>query len=208
METLKRTCTYLLLVAFTLFSLILISCGGEALEGPEMSDEVMEDVEDDVGDMEDDSEDDTEEADEEEEVASDAPADTSLWHTYETDDFTIKYPQGWEPNQYNTFFDFRPRDNEEGGFVWSINQVANRGETAENMITGMGAQYASDRDVARSEVTIDGKEYLHVVVTTSRDEDFYYEGVFVETDEKVYFIANTDMESAEFAAFYESFVLN
>lgn len=133
---------------------------------------------------------------------------TDMWHKFETDLFTVKYPDGFEPAEYGKFVTFQPRDFEKGaGFYWTVNVVPNRENTVENMITGMGAQYAKDRKVERSEMKISQLDALRVLVTTERDESFYYEAIFVETEANVYFISNTQKENPAFTAFYGSFRL-
>lgn len=133
---------------------------------------------------------------------------TDAWHKFETELFTVKYPDGFEPSEYGKFVTFSPRDFEKGqGFYWTVNVVPNRENTVENMITGMGAQYAKDRNVKRNDIKIDQLSALRVLITTERDADFYYEAVLVETDADVYFISNTQKQDPAFTAFYGSFRL-
>lgn len=188
----RHSCTRIFPVFLMIFSLTLFSCGKR-----DQSRDVSGEVEEAVPVIEE-----VENQVEEEESVS-----TETWHLYETDYYTIKYPDGFEPAEYKKLTTFNPRDYTGGAFFWTVNIFQNRKDTMENLITGMGAQYAKDRNVERDDIKIDQLPALRVLITTERDADFYYEAVLVETDENVYFISNTQKKDPAFTAFYGSFRL-
>ena len=187
-------------------SLVLSGCGGSEGSGADFaSTEVHSGVEDAESASE--KNEDIVESQEDETGVSAEVVDTSLWHQYETPEFIVKYPSGWQPKQYGSLFDFRPRGNDKGGFVWVIRSLKNDGDPIESTLAGAGAQFGKDREYARNDIVLGETDAHHVLVTTSRDEDFHYEIVFVESDETVYIISNTEEDDPLFKAFYESFEL-
>lgn len=178
---------FLLILSIGLFVYNKLDLGVDVSKNTEEPSAVIEEVENQV---------------EEEESVS-----TDTWHLYETDYYTIKYPDGFEPAEYKKLTTFNPRDYTGGAFFWTVNIFQNRKDTMENLITGMGAQYAKDRNVERDDIKIDQLDALRVLITTERDAGFYYEAVLVETDENVYFISNTQKKDPAFTAFYGSFRL-
>lgn len=205
----KRTIFFILGVSVYMFFLVLFGCA-ESADTADISDVNGGDEEGVVVDVEADLEVDLEGQPQLEisHVVGDFEIieDLDQWLYYDGAMFSVKYPPGWVPQQYDTFFDFRP-SGFSSGFVWTVNIVPRHDHTVDNIISGMGAQFGSDRRVEEETLNMDQYAARHVVITSDSDPDFYYSAVFIERDDRVYFLANTYGFMPAFELFYENFSL-
>lgn len=135
------------------------------------------------------------------------PAGTERWKKYINKEFSfiINYPSDWKAVKIAAHaVGFRPPWMNENSVQWAVIARDNEFNTLENLIAEMGSGYPDSRAETRQQIKLNGKDAIHVIVTTAEKPTWRYEQIFVPHFNKLYVVTNGAIENKDFELFWRS----
>lgn len=135
------------------------------------------------------------------------PEGIDPWKRYKNNKFlfVIDYPKSWKTVKIAPHaVGFRPPTMEENKVQWAVIIQDNTPSKLEELVEEMGAGYPNTRAETRQQITLNGKDAWHVVVTTVERPAWRHEQIFIPHFNKLYVITNGAIENNDFELFWRS----
>lgn len=132
------------------------------------------------------------------------------WQLYESPDFSIQYPDGWDVRDdvvlSESALETHSFSSPEivGDYIWSVFSFDGNLYGIDTLVADVGAQYA-DRKETRERIVISGEQAIKVTVTTDAVPGWEQVQVYLEKGEILYLIDDGSSRNEEFEKFYNSF---
>ena len=147
-----------------------------------------------------------EEQEQAEPAQTEANTETADWNLYENEAYKVAYPPDWKTKEWETSVGFAPQDMFED-VLWGINVFEQGEKTVEEIIANMGKQFETGRSETIENLEVNGLPAIKAIVTTTKYENWEYEQVIIETEDKIYTLSNGAIIDEKFETFYNSFEL-
>lgn len=134
----------------------------------------------------------------------------SSWQEYTNTayGYAIQYPKDWKvwASNLEEFggTGFSPQDWVHD-FKWGIGVFDSARKTKDELIAEVGDQFKSNRRERREDIVIDGIPATRVIVTTESHPSWYYDGIYIEHEGRIYGISNGAVKDDRYESFYISF---